>query len=285
MMKSFQGGVRDYARITRAIAFLASQHQSRPSLDEVAAHMGLSPSHFQRLFTRWAGISPKAFVQSLTMDHARKMLRNAENVLDTSLKAGLSGPSRLHDLFVSFEAMTPGEYRRGGEHLEIAYGFHPSPFGLALAMVTRRGLAGLAFADGDEDRPQVLADMCKRWPRASYRENPDAGAAYIRRLFDSSQWVPDAPLKLILIGGEFDISVWSVLLDIPLGCAVTYSDIAIRLGKPGAARAVGSAVGRNPISFAVPCHRVLRKDGALGGYHWGLNRKRALIGWESGFFT
>ncbi|HHK74656.1 MAG TPA: methylated-DNA--[protein]-cysteine S-methyltransferase [Rhizobiales bacterium] len=281
-MNQFQDSARDYARISRAIAYLVERRKDQPSLNEVARHMGLSPSHFQRLFTRWAGVSPKVFVQSLTIEYARGMLQRAENVLETSLQSGLSGPSRLHDLFLSLEAMTPGEYRAGGAGLEISYGFHPSPFGLALTMVTAHGLAGLGFADGKADQEQVLADMCARWPNAHYRHEPDRGAAYVRRLFDPAQWSADSPIKLVLIGGEFDVSVWSVLPDIPPGCAVTYSDIAIRLGRPGAARAVGSAVGRNPISFALPCHRVLRKDGALGGYHWGLGRKRALIGWESG---
>ena len=208
-------------------------------------------------------------------------LRRSSNILDASFDAGLSGSSRLHDLFVTHEAMTPGTYRMGGEGLNIAFGFHDSPFGLCLAMATERGLAGIAFANGEDQKSEALADMQSRWPKATYAEQPERTAPYVSRLFDPDRWNASDPLKLILIGGEFDISVWTILLDIPMGCAVTYADIALKLGKPGAARAVGSAVGRNPISFAVPCHRVLRKDGAFGGYHWGMTRKRALIGWEA----
>lgn len=280
-MNPFSANARDYARVASAIAFIAEQAQERPSLDEIAAHAGLSPAHFQRLFTRWAGIGPKQFLQSITVHQARALLRRSDNILNASLDAGLSGSSRLHDLFITHEAMTPGTYRSGGAGLTIGYGFHDSPFGLCLVMATERGLAGIAFADGDSARAQTLADMQQRWPHAEYVERESETSGYVSRLFDPARWSAEDPLKLILIGGAFDISVWTVLLDIPMGCAVTYADIALKLGKPGAARAVGSAVGRNPISFAVPCHRVLRKDGAFGGYHWGMTRKRALIGWEA----
>lgn len=284
-MTHFAANARDYERVTKSLAYIAERVHERPSLEQIAAHAGLSPAHFQRLFTRWAGIGPKQFMQSITVHEARALLRRSSNVLDASLDAGLSGPSRLHDLFVTHEAMTPGAYRSGGEGIDISYGFHDSPFGLCLAMTTQRGLAGIAFADHQDLKSEALSDMQQRWPQANYAEQPDHTAGYVSRLFDPTRWEARDPLKLILIGGEFDISVWTILLDIPMGCAVSYADIALKLGKPGAARAVGSAVGRNPISFAVPCHRVLRKDGAFGGYHWGMTRKRALIGWEAARLT
>lgn len=280
-MTYFSAKARDYERVAKSLAFITEHAREQPSLEQIAAHAGLSPAHFQRLFTRWAGIGPKQFLQSITIHEARALLQRSSNILDASFDAGLSGSSRLHDLFVTHEAMTPGAYRAGGEGLMISYGFHESPFGLCLVMATERGLAGIAFADSNEDEAETLADMQKRWPRATYVEESGETKTYISRLFDPCRWDAGNPLKLILIGGEFDISVWTVLLDIPMGCAVTYADIALKIGKPGAARAVGSAVGRNPISFAVPCHRVLRKDGAFGGYHWGMTRKRALIGWEA----
>jgi AraC family transcriptional regulator of adaptative response/methylated-DNA-[protein]-cysteine methyltransferase len=272
----------DYARVARAVEYLGANWHEHPSLDEVAAHVRLSPAHFQRLFTRWAGISPKQFIQAITLDNARDMLRSSASVLDAAYEVGLSGPGRLHDLFVAYEAMTPGDYKAGGEGLEIAWGFHDSPFGTTLAMATDRGLAGIAFADGGpEGRARALADMMARWPRARFVEEPARTAPYVAHGFDPRRWSADRPLKVVLIGSEFDVTVWQTLLRIPAGCVVTYSDIAAHIGRPKAARAVGTAVGRNPVSFVVPCHRVLRKSGELGGYHWGLTRKRAIIGWES----
>jgi AraC family transcriptional regulator of adaptative response/methylated-DNA-[protein]-cysteine methyltransferase len=274
---------RDYALIRRAIAFLSETWTEQPSLERLAAHLGLSPAHCQKLFKRWCGLSPKEFVQAITVDHARALLAGAASVLDAAHEVGLSGGSRLHDLFVSHEAMTPGDYKRRGEGLEMTYGFHASPFGEALLIATERGLAGLAFVDEDkgQTREDALTDMMQRWPKARYVEAPAKTAVHARQVFgwETSR---DRPVRLVMIGTDFDVRVWETLLKIPMGRAVSYTDIARHIGAPAASRAVGSAVGRNPLSFVVPCHRVLRGDGSLGGYHWGLTRKRALIGWETG---
>lgn len=275
-------GASDYARVCEAIRFLRETWREQPRLDDIAAHAGLSPAHFQRLFKRWAGISPKEFLQALTLDHARAMLRDSASLLDTALETGMSGPARLHDLFVDHEAMTPGDYKRKGAGLAMTYGFHDSPFGRALIVTTRRGVAGIAFADDAQGEAEAFADMRARWPEADYAEDAAATAGQAARIFDPARWRPEEPLKLVLIGTDFEVKVWETLLRLPMGRAVTYSDIASRVCGPGAARAVGGAVGRNPVSFVVPCHRVLRKDGGLGGYHWGVTRKQAIIGWERG---
>src|SRR2546429_405140 len=275
---------RDYVLIRRAIAFLSETWAEQPSLDRLAEHLALSPAHCQKLFKRWCGLSPKEFVQAITVDHARALLEGSASVLDAAYEVGLSGGSRLHDLFVSHEAMTPGDYKRRGEGIEMAYGFHASPFGEALLIATDRGVAGLAFVDEDkgQTRQDALADMMQRWPKARYVEAPDRTAPHARVIFSASDWSRDQPVRLVMIGTDFDVRVWEALLKIPMGRAVSYTDIARHIGAPSASRAVGSAVGRNPLSFVVPCHRVLRGDGRLGGHHWGLTRKRALIGWETG---
>ena len=277
-------GVRDYDQIRRAIAFLARTWTEQPGLEELAVHLDLEPTQCQRLCKRWCGLSPKEFVQALTVHHARGLLKDSASVLDAAFEVGLSGGGRLHDLFVSHEAMTPGEYKRRGEGLEMAYGFHASPFGEALLIATRRGLAGLAFVDEDKGQtPQdTLAEMMLRWPRAQFVAAPDRTASFARLVFNPADWSKDRPVRLVMIGSDFEVRVWETLLRIPMGRAVSYGDIASHLGRPTAARAVGAAVGRNPISFVVPCHRVLGRDGSLTGYHWGLTRKRALIGWEAG---
>jgi AraC family transcriptional regulator of adaptative response/methylated-DNA-[protein]-cysteine methyltransferase len=202
-------------------------------------------------------------------------------VLDATYEVGLSGPGRLHDLFVTHEAMSPGEWKSGGEGLTIHFGFHPSPFGHALVMATERGLAGLAFADSGEERA-ALADMKSRWPKATYVEDFLRTAPIARRIFDSSQWREDQPLRVVLIGTDWEVRVWEALLKIPMGRLATYSSIAGKVCTPAAARAVGAAVGKNPVSFVVPCHRVVGKSGDLTGYHWGITRKRAMLGWEAG---
>ncbi len=272
----------DYDAVRRTVELITETWRDQPSLETMAAHVGMEPTRLQKLFRRWCGLTPKAFVQAITLDTARDLLRDSASVLDASYEVGLSGPGRLHDLFVSHEAMSPGEYAARGAGLDIAWGFHPSPFGDALVMATPRGLAGIAFADDQADRARVLADMTARWPRAHFHEDAAATADYARRVFHPDLWRPDDPLRVVFIGTDFEIRVWETLLRIPLGRATTYSDIAETLGKPTAARAVGSAVGRNPISFVVPCHRVLGKSGSLCGYHWGLTRKRAILGWEAG---
>ncbi len=271
----------DYGLVKHTLAFISENWRDQPSLETLADQAGLSTTHLQRLFTRWAGLSPKAFLQAVTLDHARGLLRDSASILDASYELGLSGPGRLHDLFVTHEGMSPGAYKLRGRGLNITYGFHDCPFGRALILVTNDGLAGLAFAD-EGDEKSALADMSSRWPEATYTENAKTTAPYATRIFESQNWSSEQPLRVVFIGTDFEIRVWETLLRIPFGKASTYSDIAAHLGKPSAARAVGTAVGKNPISFVVPCHRVLGKSGGLCGYHWGLTRKRAILGWEAG---
>ena len=280
----FEAAPSDYAYVKKALSFISENWREQPSLEAIAAEVMLSPSHLQRIFTRWAGLSPKAFLQALTLDHARAMLRDSATILDTTYEVGLSGPGRLHDLFVTHEGMTPGSYKAQGSGLTIFYGFHPSPFGIALVMVAEQGLAGLAFADEGEEK-KALADMMSRWPNARYLEDSAKTAPYATRIFNPDAWSPKRPLRVVMIGTDFEIRVWETLLRIPIGKAATYSDIAAHLAKPKAARAVGAAVGKNPVSFVVPCHRVLGKAGGLCGYHWGLTRKRAILGWEAGLLS
>lgn len=273
---------QDYATVRQVIEMITEDYRDQPGLEDIAVRLGQSPSQLQKTFTRWAGLSPKAFLQAVTLDHAKRLLRQEElPLLETSFEVGLSGPGRLHDLFVTHEAMSPGEWKARGAGLTIRYGLHPSPFGTALVMITDRGLAGLAFTD-QPDGADAFEDMSSRWPNAHYVEDVEATAAYAARIFDPARWNPEEPLRVVLIGSDFQVRVWEALLRIPMGCAVTYSSIAEKLGQPTASRAVGAAVGRNPISFVVPCHRALGKSGALTGYHWGLTRKRAMLGWESG---
>lgn len=271
----------DYERIRRIIAFISRNWRDQPSLDAIAEHVGLSTTHVHHLFRRWCGLTPKAFLAALTLDHAKGLLASSASVLDATLEVGLSGPGRLHDLFVAHEAMSPGEYKAGGAGLELTYGYHPSPFGEAILVATGRGLAGLGFVDGG-DRAAALADMRRRWPRAGLVEDGPGTQALAERIFEPSRWSSDAPLRVVMIGTDFEVRVWKALLRIPLGSASTYSAIASGIGRPTAARAVGAAVGKNPISFVVPCHRVIGRSGGLTGYHWGLTRKQAMLGWETG---
>jgi AraC family transcriptional regulator, regulatory protein of adaptative response / methylated-DNA-[protein]-cysteine methyltransferase len=271
----------DYDVVRRAIAFISEHWRDQPETEAIAAAAGVTATELHHLFRRWAGLTPKAFLQAITLDHARRLLRDSASVLDASFEVGLSGPGRLHDLFVTHEAMSPGEWKSGGDGLTISYGFHPSPFGTALVMATERGLAGLAFADAGEEEA-ALADMRSRWPKASYVDDKARTAVLARRIFDPKLWRADRPLRIVLIGTDFEVRVWEALLRIPMGRATTYSDIAVKLGATKAARAVGAAVGKNPVSFVVPCHRVLGKSGDITGYHWGLTRKRAMLGWEAG---
>ncbi|BBF94234.1 transcriptional regulator [Blastochloris tepida] len=271
----------DYEAVRRAIAFISEAWKSQPETEAIADAAGLDVRQLNALFRRWAGLTPKAFLQAVTFDHARRVLAASGNVFDAALDLGLSGPSRLHDLFVSFEAMSPGEWKQGGAGATVWYGVHPSPFGAALVMATARGLAGLAFADAGGEA-SALADMRARWPAAHLVEDAARTAPLARRIFDATAWRPEAPLRVVLIGTDFQIRVWETLARIPLGRAATYADVAAAIGQPAAVRAVGAAVGRNPVAFVVPCHRVVGQGGALTGYHWGLTRKRAMLGWEAG---
>jgi AraC family transcriptional regulator, regulatory protein of adaptative response / methylated-DNA-[protein]-cysteine methyltransferase len=271
----------DYETVRHVIEKISLDYRDQPSLESLAEEVGETPTSLQKLFTRWAGLSPKAFLQAVTLNHARKLLDEGMPLLETSFEVGMSGPGRLHDLFVTHEAMSPGDYKSRGEGLTIRYGYHLSPFGLALVMVTDRGLAGPAFCDAGGERA-ALADMSSRWPNANYVEDLSASAPYAARIFDPTKWRGDQPLRVVLIGTDFQVRVWEALLRIPMGCARSYSSIAAGIGSPSASRAVGAAVGANPLSFVVPCHRALGKSGALTGYHWGLTRKRAILGWEAG---
>ena len=271
----------DYDIVRRAIAHIRGNWRAQPEIDAIAHAAGVSATDLHHLFRRWCGLTPKAFLQALTLHHARELLRSSASVLDTAYEVGLSGPGRLHDLFVTHESMSPGEWKAGGEGLTVTYGFHPCPFGMALVMTTPRGLAGLALADPGKERA-ALRDMRARWPRAKYVEDFAATAATARRIFDAALWRKDQPLRVVLIGTDFEVRVWEKLLTVPMGKLTTYSDLAASAGAPKAARAVGAAVGKNPICFVVPCHRVIGKSGELTGYHWGLTRKRAMLGWEAG---
>lgn len=266
----------DYEIVEAAIEYIEDNYAAQPELAAVAKHVHLSDSHFQRLFRRWAGISPKRFLQFLTAEHARQLLVGSASVLDASYGVGLSGGGRLHDLMVNVHAATPGEIKTGGEGVVIEYGVQPSPFGPAFLATTPRGLCALSFvAAGAPERP--LQELHRRWPHALLRENRAAAARAARAAFG------DGPgeLSLYLKGTNFQIRVWEALLRIPAGHAVSYEDIARDIGQPSALRAVGAAVGQNPIAFLIPCHRVLRKSGAFGDYHWGAARKKAILAWES----
>jgi AraC family transcriptional regulator of adaptative response/methylated-DNA-[protein]-cysteine methyltransferase len=246
----------DYAVVRRAVAFISEHWRAQPSVEAIAHACGVTPDELHHLFRRWAGLTPKAFLAALTLDHARRLLRDSASVLDAAYEVGLSGPGRLHDLFVTHEAMSPGEWKAGGEGLTLAYGFHPSPFGAALVIATG--------------------------PRAEFCDDAARTAPLARRIFDPRLWQRDRPLRVVMIGTDFEVRVWETLLKVPIGRATTYSDIAAKVCTPKAARAVGAAVGKNPIAFVVPCHRVIGKSGDLTGYHWGLTRKRAMLGWEAG---
>jgi AraC family transcriptional regulator of adaptative response/methylated-DNA-[protein]-cysteine methyltransferase len=267
----------------RALDMLATAFPNQPSLSELAAHVGLSEHYFQRMFIRWVGVSPKKFLQHLTLTEAKRRLRESSSVLDAAYDAGLSGPGRLHDLFVTFEAMTPGEYKARGAGLTIRCGYHDTPFGECLLMATERGICGLGFV-AVETRDAVYAKLSRGWERASFLRDDAATADFVPRIFaDPAQFPPGdvPPIRLLLRGSRFQLKVWQALLEIPQGGLTTYQDIARRIGLPAASRAVGNANGANPISWLIPCHRVIRKSGELGGYGWGLGRKIAMIGWEA----
>ena len=268
--------VPDYLRVERAIRFLEEHRRDQPDLEAVAAHVGLSPFHFQRLFKRWAGISPKRFLQAMTAEHARALLLDDHDVLSTALETGLSGPGRLHDLLVHTTALSPGETRRRGEGLTLRHGFLDSPFGPALAAFSDRGLADLGFHD-EPSEPVARRVLRERWPGAVLERDERAVRTRARGLFGNGERPP-----LDVRGTNFQIQVWRALLAVPEGRLVTYADVARAAGNPAAVRAAGTAVGRNPIAWLIPCHRVIRSTGVVGDYHWGHERKVAMIAWETG---
>lgn len=271
----------DYYRIEQAIRFIEDNHERQPELEELAAHLGLSPFHLQRLFRRWVGISPKRFLQYLTLSHCKALLAESRSVLDTAFAAGLSSPGRLHDLFVAIEAVTPGEYKARGAGLEIAYGIHPSPFGDCLLAVTPRGICGLSFAIGD-DIAEAVDDLKARWPGARIAEKPRVSKPFFDQVFPKSDKGDDRRITLFVKGTNFQLKVWEALIRIPPGSVTTYGDIASRIGMPTATRAVGTAVGANPVSYLIPCHRVLNSLATFGNYRWGQSRKKAILAWEAG---
>ena len=269
---------QDYQLIEQAIRFIEANAHRQPELDEVAAAVGLSEYHFQRTFTRWAGISPKRFLQFLTKENAKELLTQSENLLDTTHQVGLSSLGRLHDLFVATEAVTPGEYKTRGAGVTIRYGIHASPFGPCLVATTERGICHLGFVQTSEG--DAIDELVKDWSQATMIEDYKSTAPLIEPIFDLSQRGRES-LRLHLRGTNFQIKVWEALLQIPQGTVTTYEGIATRIGNPSALRAVGTAVGRNPIAVLIPCHRVLRKDGAFGSYRYGSARKKALLAYES----
>ena len=281
-MKTQSQNEIDYERIEKAIIYLNERVSEQPDLDMVAAYVGVSPFHFHRLFTRWAGVSPKKFLSLLTLNHAKEILRrNSATLLDAAHESGLSGTGRLHDLFVNIEAMTPGEYKRSGKSVEIRYGIHPTPFGRALICVTERGICGLAFT-GPATNSEALEDQQRRWPLSTFREDSTHTAPYADDIFSTGKEDNrKGTLNCLVKGSPFQIKVWEALLMIRAGSVTTYGDVAAAVGKPAAARAAANAVGANPIAYLIPCHRVIRASGAIGGYRWGAVRKQAMLSWES----
>jgi AraC family transcriptional regulator of adaptative response/methylated-DNA-[protein]-cysteine methyltransferase len=279
-VEAFSQTAIDYERIEKAIQFLSENFHSQPSLKEIAAKIHVSEYHFQRLFSRWVGISPKRFLQFLTKEYAKALLEKSINLLDVTYESGLTSPGRLHDLFVTCEAVTPGEYKAKGAGLEIAYGYHATPFGECMLAKTDRGICGLSFVQND-DRQPVFASLAQRWQNAKLIENPDVTRPLIKRIFNPSEEKDSTTLHLVLSGTNFQIKVWEALIKIPMGAVVSYEDVAAHIGMPKASRAVGNAVGNNPVSFVIPCHRVIRKTAEFGNYGGGVARKLMILGWEA----
>ena len=270
----------DYQRIMKAIQFLKSSTLEQPSLNETARHVGLSPAHFQRLFHRFAGVSPKRFLQHLTGDQAKKLLKQSVPILDTSFAVGLSGPGRLHDLLINVTAVTPGEYKSGGINLQIKYATHQTPFGRCFIAITERGICQLEFIDTDNGAETSISRLQKAWPNAMIVKDQTVTGTTIQQIFSPLEKPVDKPLLLLLQGTNFQLQVWQALLRIPEGCVTSYGYLAKKVGKPTASRAIGTAIGNNPISYLIPCHRVLRSDGGIGGYRWGADRKLMILGKE-----
>ena len=276
----YSSACRDYGRIEEAITYIETHFDRQPELKEIADHIGLSEFHFQRLFSRWVGISPKRFLQFLTKEYVKEILSRPTNLLDATYDAGLSSPGRLHDLFVTCEAVTPGEFKARGKGLTIGYGLHQSPFGECLIARTERGICWLAFVR-NADRQALIAEFTAAWKNARIVEDRDGTRRLVARIYDPARWSRSSPLPVLVKGTNFQIKVWEALLKIPVGTVVTYEDIALYIGFPKAVRAVGNAVGKNPVSFVIPCHRVVRKTAEFGNYGGGPARKKAMIGWEA----
>jgi AraC family transcriptional regulator of adaptative response/methylated-DNA-[protein]-cysteine methyltransferase len=272
----------DYETVRAAIAYLSETGPEDVDLNRFARSLGMTERQLTDLFRRWCGLSPKSFAQAVALDRAKLLLADRASVLSTTYEIGLSSTSRLHDLFVTYEAIPPGAFRQKGEGLDMVWGAAPSPFGTAVLVVTEYGLAGLGFADGEVSIEAAFEDLRARWPNARFSRDDARVAPIAARVFDPSRWHADQPVKVVLIGTDFEVRVWQTLLKIPVGKATTYQTVAEHIGRPTASRAVGAAVGKNPISFVVPCHRVVGSTGALTGYHWGVPRKRAILGWEAG---
>lgn len=268
----------DYERIAEAISFITNRVNNQPTLNEIAAHMHMSPFHFQRLFCRWAGVTPKRFLQVLTLERAKQLLIESKPLLEVSDSIGLSSGSRLYDHFVKLEAVTPGEYKSGGMGLDIEYAIHDTPFGKAFIAITSRGICNFSFLEYSKIE-ELLAELSKKWRHAVLRENKQLTRDTINTMFDGTI-KSDRPLSLHVSGTNFQISVWKALLQIPPAAVTSYSQVANAIGQPRAARAVGHAVGSNPVAFLIPCHRVIQQSGKLGGYHWGETRKHAIHAWE-----
>jgi len=275
----------DYDTIRAAIRYLSENGPDVLDLPRFSRALGLTERQLTDLFRRWCGLSPKSFAQAVALDHAKSLLRAQESVLDTTYEVGLSSTSRLHDLFVTYEAMPPGVFRAGGAGIDMVWGAAPSPFGMAVVTATEYGMSGLGFADADMSIEQAFEDLARRWPNARFTRNDARIAPLAAQAFDPARWSADHPVRVVLIGTDFEVKVWETLLKIPVGCATTYGEVASHIGRPSASRAVGAAVGKNPISFVVPCHRVVGTSGALTGYHWGVPRKRAILGWEAGVIS
>ena len=270
----------DYNRIAQAIAFMRQHHLSQPDLATVSQHIGLSEYHFQKLFTQWAGISPKRFSQYLTVEYAKSKINQTKSLLDLTLDVGLSSPGRLHDLFVNLEAMSPGEFKAGGAGLRICYGIHDTLFGKSLIATTARGICNLHFLD-TADAQTAEQILRSEWSNAEIIYDPQATQPLCDLIFDSATHREQKPLTLLVKGTNFQVQVWRALLKVPFGGMTTYQTVAEMMGRPTAARAIGNAVGKNPIGYLIPCHRVIRESGELGGYCWGLERKTAILGWEA----
>lgn len=271
-----------YARIEKAIKFIEANFHRQPSLEEIARSAHMSEYHFQRVFSTWVGISPKRFLQFLTKEYAKELLAESRNLLDVTYEAGLSSPGRLHDLFVTCEGVTPGEYKSQGRSITIEFGFHESPFGDCLLAVTEKGICGLDFVQ-EMGREHELAELRTRWENAHFLENPAATTEIAQRLFAKQEERDSVPFHVYLKGTNFQLKVWEALLRIPYAHVVCYEDVASLIGKPNAVRAVANAVGSNPVPFLIPCHRVIRKMGTWGGYGGGRARKKAIIGWEASY--